>query len=161
MAFLLLICSSAYAQGPSIRSSKSKLSKNDRIWQAAYDDTTRALAYLFIYMRAEIMGKHKADLPVGGVSAVALTAGVLLMTHDSDVTGAAASYDNADGADLLGIILFMGGSAGVLYSGIGQLINALELSPYTLKRYYKVLDLYNRGKPVPEFYRKRLAMIPH
>jgi hypothetical protein len=142
----LHITSSAFAQhndNPNLN-----LSKSDRIWLAAYDDTTKALAFLFIEKRNKINKEKNSIYIVAGVSAAVLVTGVLLSARSSTQTPDGENMD---------FLIPLVGSIGLISSGIGVIGNSLALHPYTLKKYERLLEQYSDIKSLPPFYQKRIA----
>lgn len=146
-----LIYSLAIAQTPQ-QNSELKLSKIDKIWLAAYDDTTKALAQLFIVKRNSFNREQKINYLVAGISAVTLVAGGVMLEQDLNEPNATYQEEN-----YVGFIFMFVGSSGIIYSSVASLINFLQLNPYTLKKYERVLALYKEGQPIPPFYQKRLS----
>jgi len=122
-----------------------KLSKNERMLALATNDTIRKLAALFILKRTNqaLSAKHAA---VGlGVSSVVFLTGGLLLSAD-DTAGIATGLP----------LLFIGAGAGIYFIGnLGVL--AILNSRYSFKRFNKLLEMYNKGEAIPEFYLSRMA----
>lgn len=146
-----LIYSLAIAQTPQ-QNPELKLSKIDKIWLAAYDDTTKALAQLFIAKRNSFNREQKINYLVAGISAATLVAGGLMLKEDLSEPN--ATYNPVS---YTGFIFMFVGSSGIIYSSVASLINFLQLNPYTLKKYERVLARYKEGQPIPPFYQKRLS----
>jgi hypothetical protein len=125
-----------------------KLSKSEQLWIAAYDDTTKALAFLFIEKRNKINKGKNSNYIVAGVSAAVLVAGALLSERSSTQT------PDEENMDFLFPLL---GAIGLVSSGIGIIGNSLALHPYTLKKYEHLLEQYRDTQSLPPFYQKRLV----
>jgi hypothetical protein len=54
------------------------------------------------------------------------------------------------------MIFLLGGTVGVVYSVASFGISSLELNPYTIKKFNKLLALYKENKSLPDYYRKRI-----
>lgn len=151
VTFFILICTVVQAQVPS-ENSEGKLSKVDKIWLAAYDDTTKALAQLFILKRKAFNSKQKINYLVAGISTATLVAGGLILKQDLNEPNATYEAEN-----YAGLIFMLVGSSGIIYSVSASIVNFLQLNPYTLKKFERVLALHQEGKPIPPFYQKRLT----
>jgi len=125
-----------------------KLSKSDRMWLAAYDDTTKALALLFIARRNKANKQNEINYIVAGVSSAVLLTGVLLSERNPNQTPDGVSMD---------FLFPLLGSVGLLSAGIGFIGNAVELHPYTIKKYHRLLEQHTDSKPLPPFYQKRIT----
>lgn len=128
-----------------------ELSKTDKIFIAAYDDTTSALAELFVAKRYAHNNKQKVNYWIAGVSAATFVAGGLMLQND--LNDPYATYNPKNYA---GLILMFVSSGGFIYSTISSLFNFLRFNPYTLRKYEQLLALYREGKPIPRFYQKKL-----
>ncbi|MBX2946267.1 MAG: hypothetical protein KF725_10570 [Cyclobacteriaceae bacterium] len=130
-----------------------KLTKGERMWLAAYDDTTKALAWLFINKRNVHTKNQKPLYLVLGASTAAMIGGGLMLERDLN-SSPTATYDQANYA---GLTLMFVGTAGVLASGTALGISYIALNPYTVKKYDRLLALHKANKPLPEFYVKRMT----
>lgn len=144
----LFVGHATYAQG----SEPKKLTKNEKIWQEAYDDTTRALATLFIEKRSRIVRSQKKMFIVLGASAVAFGAGGYMLERELN-SSSAASYDITNYA---GLIFMVSGAAGVIGSGVMLGVTSIRLNPYTLRKYRNLVKIHRAGKVLPEFYSAQL-----
>lgn len=131
---------------------QTKLTKNDRILLTVYDDTTRAIAALFITKRNNIKKGLKTTAIVGGVSASLFLIGGLVF--EQNINTPAGSYNPSNYAGL-GIMFF--GAAGVLASAASLPVQFLLLNPYTMKKHHKLMKIYRSGRPLPEFYKRNLS----
>ncbi len=147
LAIILVTAGFAQSEKP-----KVKLTKSEKIWMTAYDDTTRALARLFIKKRDAQQKKQKTMYIALGVSSVALIGGGLLLT--SDLNSSTSSYSPTN---YTGLGLMLAGSAGVIISSTSLGISFISLNPYTQKKYNKLIDMHKEKKPLPEFYLKRMV----
>lgn len=151
--FTVLTCtliSVAYAQyeKPNI-----KLTKNEKIWIAAYDDTTKALASLFLSKRNQIRKEQETGYYVLGASVIVLGTGIILSSRDTNSGTGGATEEDMN----MSFVPLLLGFSGVMWSGITLGGNAVLLHPYTVKKYDKLLDLHAAGQPLPRFYTKRLT----
>lgn len=151
--FSILACtmaSVAFAQDeePNIR-----LTKNEKIWIAAYDDTTKALATLFLNKRHQIRKEQETGYFVLGASVAVLGAGLMLSSRNSPSGSGSVPEEDMD----MSFVPLLLGFSGVMWSGITLGGNALLLHPYSVKKYHKLVDLHAAGQPLPRFYTKRLT----
>jgi hypothetical protein len=147
------ISSFAYGQEPDVN---VKLTKTEKIWVAAYDDTTKALASLFLSKRNQYSKEKETGYVVLGASVAVLGTGLLLSSRNTDTSGSAVDQD----MDMSFVPLLLGFS-GIMYSGITLGGHALTMHPYTLKKYNRLIDLHKANQPLPEFYLKRMKMTPN
>jgi len=142
----LLNCSFAYAQTDSLKIKKNKISKNDYMLLLAYDDTTKAIAELFVAKRKKINRSLRAGCIATGISvAMYYTGGLMMMAGE-----------NVNPVFYIGFpIMFLGGF-GTIGSIIVTGINLLRLSPYTFRKYIRLLEMHRSGIPLPEFYAERI-----
>lgn len=71
-----------------------KLTTHEKIWIAAYDDTTKALASLFLSKRNQIRKEQETGYYVLGASVVVLGTGIILSSRDTNSgTGGATEED--------------------------------------------------------------------
>jgi len=152
LALLLIASTNILGQSDSLRS-KDKLTKNDQIWLAAYDDTTEALASLFITKRNKIIKRQRANLIGFGVSAIVLGVGAYMIGNNSSSSTTAMD----EGTDYAGLLLTLVGVSGVITTGVGFGVQSIQLNPYTEKKYYSLIELYKSGKPLPEFYVRKIT----
>ncbi len=138
-----------------------RLKKHERIYMAAYDDTTRALANLFLVKRHKIIGPYSPgeaeryllgfDMTttwiVFGVSTAVLTTG-LIMAENRDTGTSEENYNF--------VIPFIG-AAGMIGSGLTLGVQYLLLTPYTVRKYFKLLEAYKDDGSLPRYYEKRIA----
>ncbi|MFN3839393.1 MAG: hypothetical protein ACK4RF_01685 [Cyclobacteriaceae bacterium] len=138
-----------------------RLKKSERIYLAAYDDTTRALATLFLVKRHKIIGppsptdferyttgfNMEAMWIAFGVSSAVFVAGMFMVNQNTDTVG-------DDG--MIAVIPLIGGMC-MLSTGINLAVQYILLSPYTVRRYFKLLDTYTSGGQLPRSYTKRMA----
>ncbi|MBX2945949.1 MAG: hypothetical protein KF725_08950 [Cyclobacteriaceae bacterium] len=130
-----------------------KLTKTEKIWIAAYDDTTKALATLFLNKRHQIRKEQETGYYVLGASVVVLGTGLMLSSHNSPTGSGVAIEQDMD----MSFVPLLLGFSGVMWSGITLGGNALMLHPYTVKKYNKLVGLHAAGQPLPRFYTKRLT----
>jgi hypothetical protein len=154
LVFAFFACGFAFSQRLLAQSInlKQKLSKTDKISFAAYDDTTQALAQLFIAKRHTFNQKQEINYWIVGVSAATFVAGGILLQQDLNEPN--ATYNPTNYA---GLVLMFVSSGGMIYSTASSLLNFLRLNPYTLRKYERLLVLYQKGEPIPRFYQKRLV----
>jgi hypothetical protein len=143
----------ALAQAPATEGTK-RLSKEEKILAAVYDDSTRALANLFVSKRSGLTKDRKTGLVIAGASAATFLAGGLLLSNDLNGT----EGDNYNPANYAGLGLMLVGAGGVLASGTYAGVKSIQLNPYTYRKYQKVLRLYQDGKPIPAFYRNQMQV---
>lgn len=155
IAFVTTVCcQTASAQSDSVKS-EVRLSKNDRIRLAAFDDTTKVLANLFIAERIKISKNNKTCLLVAGASVGAYFLGGLMLQKGLNRPAGAYNIIN-----YTGLYVMLVGAVGVA-SSVGALgINAISLSPYTVRKYNRLIAMHKSGKPLPEFYILKIAPIP-
>jgi len=145
----LFISSVAYGQAPGVH---VKLTKTEKIWIAAYDDTTKALASLFLSKRNQHRKEKETGYVVLGASVAVLGTGLLLSSRNTDTSGSTVDQD----MDMSFVPLLLGFS-GIIYSGIALGGHAITMHPYTIKKYNRLLTQYEAGEPIPKFYKKRMA----
>jgi hypothetical protein len=114
-----------------------KLSKSDKIWIAAYDDTTRALALLFIAKRNAFNRAQTINYISGSVAAAMLATTATIMSGND-------------------FILISIGASVLITSAASALVNFLFFSPYTIKKYERLLAHYRQHHTIPPFYQKKL-----
>jgi hypothetical protein len=114
-----------------------KLSKSDKIWIAAYDDTTRALALLFIAKRNAFNRAQTINYISGSVAAAMLVTTATIMSGND-------------------FILISIGASVLITSAASALVNFLFFSPYTIKKYEHLLAHYRQHHTIPPFYQKKL-----
>jgi len=127
--------------------------KIEKIRMAAYDDTTQALARLFVEKRTNHTRNQKTMYIVLGTSTAVMVGGGLLLASDLK-SSSTASYDPTNYA---GLGLMLAGTTGILISSTSLGISYFSLNPYTLKKYYRLIDMHKANKPLPKFYLKRMA----
>lgn len=134
-----------------------KLTKHERIWVAAYDDTTKALASLFLSKRNQYRKEQETGYYVLGASVVVLGTGLMLSSRDTN-TGASSPEDQDMDMSFLPMLL---GFSGMICSGLTLGGHAVTMHPYTVKKYNRLLTQYKAGEPIPKFYTKRMARYLH
>jgi len=158
---LALILLSAAGNAQEDREKSVRLKKHERIYLAAYDDTTRALATLFLVKRHRITGPAApneaqryllgfdmtATWIVFGVSTAVLTTG-LIMVENSSTDSNEESF---------GFLIPLVGGAVMIGSGLTLGIQYLLLTPYSVRKYFKLLEAYKENGKLPRYYEKRLA----
>lgn len=154
--FTVLACALAHVADAQEDKPVVKLTKTEKIWGAAYDDTTKALASLFIKKRNIHTKSQKTMYVVLGASTAAMIGGGLMLESDLN-SSPTASYDQANYA---GFILMLAGTTGVLASSVTLASSYIGLNPYTLKKYDRLIDLHKANNTLPEFYLKRMGMAP-
>jgi hypothetical protein len=151
---IILTCTLTDMANAQVKKPEAKLSKIEKIQMAAFDDTTRALTHLFVEKKRirHIRNQKTMYIVLGGSTAVMVGGGLLLA---SDLNSSStASYDPTNYA---GLGLMLAGTTGVLISSASLGISYLSLNPYTLKKYYRLIDMHKANKPLPIFYLKRMA----
>jgi hypothetical protein len=145
---VLMSCSSCLLGLSQGHVSKSKLSKEEKFLHLVYNDTTQALANLFILKRHHYRSKDKTALIGMGISTGVFLLGGAMLASESD-------SEIVTGAGLLP--LFAGAAGGVVFISYFGLVQ-LAKSPYSFKKFVKVVALLKEGKPLPEFYAQRLVL---
>jgi hypothetical protein len=105
------LTSAAFAQA---ENSKSKLSKNEKIWVAAYDDTTKALAALFLRKRNQDRKEQNAAYYVLGASVALIGAGLILASRDMDAAQGGSTEQDMN----MSFVPILLGFSGILWSGL-------------------------------------------
>lgn len=146
---LCLLSFALMAQDKQVR----RLSKQEKIYQSAYDDTTRMLAELFVQKRSVIKRTQRNVLVGVAASAVVYGAGAMMALNNADSQTSSYEPEFYGGIGLM----FVGAGGAIVFSTLSGM-HAIRLSPYTLRKYYRVIDLYKTGKPIPEYYRSRLYL---
>lgn len=132
---------------------KQKLTKNDRILQAAYDDSTRALAQLFLVKRKSCREMLKVSNTTSGIGIVVAAGGIVILENDMNQgPGGPFNPVNYRGFGLMAM-----GVTVALSSGIVTGVALVKKNPYTVKKYRILVDWHKAGKPWPDFYMKRVA----
>lgn len=158
LAVGLFLCDQVKAQNENQQ--VVRLKKHERIYLAAYDDTTRALADLFLAKRHQIIGPHstneferciglhmKTNWIVLGVSSAVLVTGLVM----------AGNTPPSEGQEDFSFFIPMIGGVGMIASGITLSAQYLMLTPYTVKKYFKLLELYQGEGKLPKYYTKRIS----
>lgn len=141
IVFVSLIISnsiSAQTQAP-------KLAKNDKIMQLAYNDTTKALALLFIERRTSAKANSN-DALVGA----AISTGVVIV-------GGAIMLSNTDSPEIIvsGLVPVFVGIGGVIYFAGAYGISKIKKNAYTLRKFERLVKMSKEGKPIPVYYLER------
>lgn len=158
---LILIASLSHSNAQDNSSNTVRLKKHERIYLAAYDDTTRALATLFLVKRHKIIGPPspteleryvvgfnlKATWITFGISSAVLAAGLFMINQNTD------SAQEGD----MSFIIPMAGAMIMISSGITLTVQYILLTPYTVRKYFKLIDIYATGGKLPRNYTKRMA----
>ncbi|QOI97541.1 MAG: hypothetical protein HRU69_08575 [Flammeovirgaceae bacterium] len=157
ITLLLLPLSSVFSQTDS--SGTIRLKKYERIYLAAYDDTTRALATLFLAKRQQIIGPHttseieryiglnmKTNWIVFGVSSVVLVTGLVM----------AGNAPPSEGQEDISFLIPLLGAMGMIASGINLGAQYILLTPYTVKKYFRLVEKYQAEGQLPPYYAKRI-----
>lgn len=132
---------------------KPRLRKNERILLAAYDDTTRALARLFIDKREACRRRLYTTGVIGGVAAFTAASAELILENYS-AQGPGGQVD-PEYSLVLGIMVV--GVVCIISSGIVTGLTLILKNPYTIKKYLILIDWYRAGRPWPDFYQKRVV----
>lgn len=142
----LIVFAVCVAITPAFSQKRAKLSKDERILQMAYNDTTKALAALFIEMRNVTRLQSNRALIGAGISS-----GVVLV-------GAAIMLSNPDSGVIIasGLIPVFVGIGGVFWFSGAWLISKLVKNPYTLRKFEKLIDISIEGKAIPSYYLVRV-----
>lgn len=154
--FTMLACTLVNVAAAQVEKPEMNLTKTEKIWVAAYDDTTKALAWLFIKKRNNYTKNQKTMYFVLGASTAAMIGGGLWLENDLN-SSPTASFNQTNYA---GLLLMLAGTAGVLGSSVSLASSYIGLNPYTLKKYNRLIDLQKANKTLPEFYLKRMEMTP-
>ncbi|MCK6618283.1 MAG: hypothetical protein L6Q51_11635 [Cyclobacteriaceae bacterium] len=138
-----------------------RLKKYERIYLAAYDDTTRALAALFLAKRHQIIGLHssseieryiglnmKTNWIVFGVSSAVLVTGLVMAGNNAPPP----EGHEEDYSFLIPLL----GAMGMISSGINLGAQYIMLTPYTVKKYFRLLAKYRADGQLPAYYAKRI-----
>jgi len=135
------------------REKKVKPTKHDKMLTVVFNDTTLALANLFIDKRTSIKNSQKKSNWIFIGSAAAFLAGGAMASED--LNSSAGSYN---AASYVGIgVMFVGvfGMAGsATFSGVQQ----LRLNPYTYKKFNRLIEMQKQGTRLPVFYEDKLRL---
>jgi hypothetical protein len=158
--FALLLLPLSFSFSQTVSSGTVRLKKHERIYLAAYDDTTRALATLFLTKRHWITGSHTSSDPefyfgldmgknwlLFGVSSAIFVTGLVLASND-----APAPEESDDVSYLIPMI----GAMGMMVSGITLGVQYIMLTPYTVKKYFRLLEKYRAEGQLPPYYARRI-----
>lgn len=137
----------AFAPADSLEK-RARTSKAERIRQAVFNDTTEALANLFLAKRSMVRKTNRVVLIAGAASAAIFLTGGLLAQE----AGTPYSPDF-----IVGFPMVFTGAVGILTSGVVAGVNNLRLNPYTLRKYEKLVAMQRSGIPLPEFYARRVS----
>lgn len=151
LGIILLIFNSEISAQP--KAGRENISKNDKIYSMAYDDTTRALAALFISKRIKIHHDQKTSIILLSASGAAFLVGGLMLSDDLSSSGTTSA------ANYAGYGIMLVGAFGIIVSATTTGINQLRLNPYTLRKYERVMKMYKNNEPIPEFYSKKVNLI--
>lgn len=135
MLFLFLfLFQDGYAQdfNPTART----LSFEEILWHKAYDDTTQALARVFIIKRSELKPKINKSLAIVYTSIALTGAGALLF------------------GEPVGLVIFTGGLLYFTVYSIASGINIHRLHPYSKKKFEKLIAQYKNRESLPEYYKQ-------
>jgi hypothetical protein len=147
----LISISILLATTPSFSQQRNKLTKNEKILELAYNDTTRALAFLFTHMR-EVTN----DQSTRALKGIVISSGVALV-------GGAIMASNPDSGVIVasGLTPLLIGTGGILVFSSTWLISKLRKNPYTVKKFEKLITLCKEGKTIPVFYLQRMEKYPY
>lgn len=158
ITLLLFPLCSVFSQTES--SGTVSLKKYERIYLAAYDDTTRALATLFLAKRHKIVGPHttsevqryigldmKTNWIVLGVSSAVLVTGLVMASNNAPPPEGQEDYS---------FLIPMLGAMGIITSGINLTLQYIALTPYTVKKYFRLIEKYESEGQLPPYYVKRI-----
>jgi hypothetical protein len=141
-----LIAGKLYAQ------SQRKLAKNEQIQQLAFDDTTRALANIFLNHRYQLKEARKRAFIGGAISAGVFGIGGLMTNHSN------SDDETIDLLSIGGVMIMIVAAGGILVAISYDFINEIRVHPYTLRKFRKLLSQYQEGKSLPRFYITRLRL---
>lgn len=142
----LIVFAVCVAITPAFSQKRAKLSKDERILQMAYNDTTKALAALFIEMRTVTRLQSNRALIGAGISS-----GVVLV-------GSAIMLSNPDSGVIIasGLIPVFVGIGGVFWFSGAWVISKLRKNPYTIRKFERLIALSMEGKAMPPYYSYRV-----
>lgn len=132
------------------------LRASDRILQAAYDDTTRALAFLFLVKRQDIRkNRHLSYVALG--SSVVLFSAAHLVNEQMEL-----QPDWEKEGRSMAVTMMVVAGIGALYGGVLNLAwTEIRASSYREKKFYQLIELHRGGEPLPRFYARRIAPFIH
>jgi hypothetical protein len=132
------------------------LRASDRILQAAYDDTTRALAFLFLVKRQDIRkNRHLSYIALG--SSAVLFSVAHFINERSENQPAWVKEGNS-----MGVTMMVVAGIGALYGGVLNLAwTEIRASSYREKKFYELVEMHRAGEPLPRFYARRIAPFIH
>lgn len=132
------------------------LRASDRMLQAAYDDTTRALAFLFIVKRQDIRKNRHLSYVTLGTSALLFSGAHLINEQMED-----QPVWEKEGRSMLIILMIVAGT-GALYGGLLNLAwTEIRASSYREKKFYQLVEMHRVGEPLPRFYARRIVPFIH
>ncbi len=133
---------------PTFSQQRNKLTKNEKILELAYNDTTRVLAFLFTQKRDATKSQTNRAL-----KGIAISSGVALV-------GSAIMLSNPDSGVIVasGLTPVLLGTGGVIFFSGVWIVSKLRKNPYTLKKFKKLIALSKEGKSIPAFYKQRIEL---
>ena len=139
-----VVGSTSFGQQPD-SAIRKKNSKEALIQQLAFDDSTRALAHLFIQKRMQLKKNLRLSYIVLAASGAIYVGGTLLFLE--------AAAEPLTGFVLIPLSI---GASGILLGTGMVIINHIRFSRYSRKKYEKIIDNYKTGKPLPGFYKEKI-----
>ncbi|MBL7857142.1 MAG: hypothetical protein JNM57_05580 [Cyclobacteriaceae bacterium] len=148
LTFIFLFAGSLTHQNlkaQSVNDTSEKISKEVRIQQLAFDDSTRALAHVFVTKRTQLKKNLRLSYIVLVASGTLYVGGTLLFLEvaPEPLTG------------FVIVPLFIGASGIILGTGM-VVINHIRFARYSLKKFEKIIADYKAGKPLPDFYTRKI-----
>lgn len=135
LSCLLFIGESLLAQEP-----HAKLSPDEEFWNQTFDDSTRALARLFIIKRTKFKPKVNKAIINGGASLVIITGGVLLLASPSIIGP-------------VGALMYVSGLVYFITEGVLFAVRYSRFHPYTKRKFDRLIERYKNGESFPPFYK--------
>lgn len=116
------------------------------------DDTIAAITRLFAQHRDRYSRNIRAAGIVGGISVLSyLGGGMIFKDEMSNGPGGPMNPANYDGLGMM-FIGVVGAGTSTVMAGVAL----LKKNPYTKKKYQKLIEWHKSGKPLPDFYLKRI-----
>jgi len=138
----LAVVQVSYAQSDNLRNQRQSF--DEILWSKTYDDTTRALARVFIIKNNELKPKLNRYATIAGVSVGVVVVGGLL-------------YGASGMAGPVGLVFVVGGLIYTTIYGIASGIQLHRLHPYTKRKFDKLLKQYKDGDSLPSSYQQELV----
>lgn len=118
----------------------AKLSPDEEFWNQTFDDSTRALARLFIIKRTKFKPKVNKAIINGGASLVIITGGVLLLASPSIIGP-------------VGALMYVSGLVYFITEGVLFAVRYSRFHPYTKRKFDRLIERYKNGESFPPFYK--------